>query len=131
MNWFQLKISTKYYCRCHLFDPWSPFFEKWLCPQSKVIMANFFVIEISFWNTFWTILNRFRFRKNLAKNFCRCHFFDLWPPIFDKWRCPQRQVIMYFFLNRDFHFKICLGPFWIYSDQKKIEPKFSPLPFFN
>ena len=69
-------------------------------------------------------------KKISTKNFCLCHFFDLWPHFSKKWLC---QVIMgKNFRNRDFRFKIRFGPFWIDSDQKNFfDQKFLSLPFFR
>ena len=70
-------------------------------------------------------------KKNFStKIFCLCHSFDLWPHFSKKW---LSQVIMgKNFRNRDFHFIVPFGPFWIDSDQKKnFRPKTFICHFFD
>ena len=64
-------------------------------------------------------------KKFSTKNFCLCHFFDLWPNFSKKW---LRKVTMgKNFRNRDFRFKIRFRPFWIDSEKKFFSKKFSKI----
>ena len=100
------------------------FFEKMAKSQKKIFNGKKFSKSIlSFWNTFWTILNRFRPKKFFRK------FFDFLVTNFSKKRlCPRKKNSTgKNFQNRNFHFKIRFEPFWIDSEQKNFFEKISKI----
>ena len=111
-------------------DDWSydSYCSKNGCPQRKIIKRKFFRsrdfhFQIRF-GPFWIDSES----KNFDRKFWLCHFFDQWPRFLKKWLC---QVIMgIIFRNRDFHFKLRFGLFWIDSCQKNSTKNFC-LPFFD
>ena len=70
--------------------------------------------------------------KKSTKDFCICHFFDLWSPFFEKMAMsPEKIKLGKIFRNRNFHLKIRSGPFWIDSNNKIFDQNFLSLPFFR
>ena len=63
-------------------------------------------------------------QENLIDQKFLAAFFNLWPQLFEKRLCSRRKVIMEnVSRNRDSHFKVRFGPFWIDSDQKIVSVK--------
>ena len=88
--------------------------------QRKVITGNFFEIEIFILKYILDRSESISMVKKFSSKIFVLSIFSTYDPHFSiKWLCPQRKVIMRnFFRNRDFHFKIPFGRFWIDSDKK-------------
>ena len=88
--------------------------------QCQVIMGYSFEIEIFVLKYVLDYSESIQTKKS-TKNFCLCHFFDLWPHFFQKMALLSNNEN--FFRNREICFRISFGQLWIDTDQKKIFPQ--------
>ena len=71
--------------------------------------------KFSFWNTFWTILNRFRSKTSKQKNFL-CNFSTFYLYFSKKMAMSPKKSHNWKLFQKGFCFKIRFGPFWIDSN---------------